>query len=198
MTSWLQITWPSSVRKVSYVLIAPPVAYVATNGTPAAPYMSWATAAASVQDAVNVGGYSSNAQTLVRIGNGAHGSGVQISIAKPITLRSENGPEHTFVQATGSERVMNLSDSRIRIEGLAIQNCNQGNAYYNGGGIYMTAGTVTNCVLHNNRVGGRGDIVHVRRKLPPEALPEHELFPEFLGGFSVDVIEATYGLETLE
>ena len=40
--------------------------------------------------------------------------------------------------------------------------------------------------------------VHVRRKLPPEALPEHELFPEFLGSFSVDVIEATYGLETLE
>jgi hypothetical protein len=40
--------------------------------------------------------------------------------------------------------------------------------------------------------------VHVRRKLSPEALPEHELFPEHLGRFSVDVIEATYGLETLE
>jgi len=40
--------------------------------------------------------------------------------------------------------------------------------------------------------------VHVQRKLPPEALPEHELFPEHLGNFSVDVIEATYGLETLE
>ena len=40
--------------------------------------------------------------------------------------------------------------------------------------------------------------VHVSRKLPPEALPEHELFPESLGRFSVDVIEATYGLQTLE
>jgi len=40
--------------------------------------------------------------------------------------------------------------------------------------------------------------VHVQRKLPPEAVPEHELFPERLGKFSVDVIEATYGLQTIE
>lgn len=40
--------------------------------------------------------------------------------------------------------------------------------------------------------------VHVRRKLPPEALSEHELFPERLGEFSVDVIEAEYGPQTIE
>jgi hypothetical protein len=40
--------------------------------------------------------------------------------------------------------------------------------------------------------------VHVRRKLPPEALEEWERFPEQLGRFSVDVIEADYGPQTIE
>ena len=35
--------------------------------------------------------------------------------------------------------------------------------------------------------------VHVKRKLPREAIPEYELFPEQVGPFLVDVIEAEYG-----
>lgn len=35
--------------------------------------------------------------------------------------------------------------------------------------------------------------VHVRRKLPAEELPVHDLFPKHLGPFDVDVIEAEYG-----
>ena len=35
--------------------------------------------------------------------------------------------------------------------------------------------------------------VHVRRKLQAEALPPHDLFPERLGDYDVDVIEAEYG-----
>jgi len=35
--------------------------------------------------------------------------------------------------------------------------------------------------------------VHVRRKLPAEALPPHEIFPDRLGPYGVDVIEAEYG-----
>ena len=35
--------------------------------------------------------------------------------------------------------------------------------------------------------------VHVKRKLPREAIPEYERFPEQVGAFSVDVIEAEYG-----
>ena len=40
--------------------------------------------------------------------------------------------------------------------------------------------------------------VHVVRKLPREALSEEELFPETLGEFEVDVIEAEYGPLTPE
>jgi hypothetical protein len=40
--------------------------------------------------------------------------------------------------------------------------------------------------------------VHVRRKLPPEALSKHELFPERVGNFSVDVIEVEYGPQAVE
>ena len=35
--------------------------------------------------------------------------------------------------------------------------------------------------------------VHVRRKLPPGRLPSHELIPDRLGPYEVDVIEAEYG-----
>lgn len=35
--------------------------------------------------------------------------------------------------------------------------------------------------------------VHVRRKLPAEALPPQEVFPDRLGTYDVDVIEAEYG-----
>jgi hypothetical protein len=35
--------------------------------------------------------------------------------------------------------------------------------------------------------------VHVRKKVPPEDLCECELFPERLGRFMVDIIEAEYG-----
>ena len=35
--------------------------------------------------------------------------------------------------------------------------------------------------------------IHVKRKLPRESMSEHELLPERLGRFSVDVIVAEYG-----
>jgi hypothetical protein len=40
--------------------------------------------------------------------------------------------------------------------------------------------------------------VHVRRKLPRQAIDEQQLFPERLGDFIVDVIEAEYGPQTIE
>lgn len=40
--------------------------------------------------------------------------------------------------------------------------------------------------------------VHVRRKLPREAIPEGELLPERIGSFPVDVIEAEYGPQAVE
>ena len=39
--------------------------------------------------------------------------------------------------------------------------------------------------------------IHVKRKLPREAIKEHELLPERLGRFSVDVIEAEYGPQSV-
>ncbi len=39
--------------------------------------------------------------------------------------------------------------------------------------------------------------IHVKRKLPLEAIKEDELLPERLGRFSVDVIEAEYGPQTV-
>ena len=40
--------------------------------------------------------------------------------------------------------------------------------------------------------------VHVKRKLPIDLLEPEEVFPEKLGDFPVDIIEAEYGLESLD
>lgn len=37
--------------------------------------------------------------------------------------------------------------------------------------------------------------VYVERKLPPQSIPPGEVFPEHLGRFPVEVIEATFGPE---
>ncbi len=43
--------------------------------------------------------------------------------------------------------------------------------------------------------GGVAVRVYVERKLPPEAVPKHELLPERLGRFPVEVVEASFGPE---
>ncbi|HEX2030986.1 MAG TPA: hypothetical protein VHL78_06265 [Actinomycetota bacterium] len=57
---------------------------------------------------------------------------------------------------------------------------------------------VTGVDVGFKRAGPPGELairVYVERKLPPEAVPEHDRFPERLGRFPVDVVEATFGPE---
>src|SRR5262245_9868384 len=74
------------------------------SATPAAPYTSWTTAAANIQDAVDV----STAGDQILVTNGTYVTGARavetslflnrVAVTNALTLQSVNGPEFTVIQ----------------------------------------------------------------------------------------------------
>jgi parallel beta-helix repeat protein len=155
---------------VAVHVVEQPVHYVAADSAnPLPPYASWATAAKNIQDVVDVAAPGA----LVLVSNGVYAS---VTVDKPLTLRSVNGPEAAVIQG-GRGRCVYLADgaslSGFTVtkgghdgwpkQGLGagggvwcesttavVSNCVlTGNAAYNGGGAY--GGTLNNCVLTGNR-----------------------------------------------
>src|SRR5262245_51865089 len=86
----------SSGATVRYVNVA--------SATPAAPYTSWTTAAANIQDAVDV----STAGDQILVTNGTYATGARavgtslflnrVAVTNALTLQSVNGPQFTVIQ----------------------------------------------------------------------------------------------------
>src|SRR5207249_1811180 len=95
------------------------VHYVDSNSSnPTSPYQSWATAATTIQDAVDV----SAAGDEVIVTNGLYNSGGRVSagaltnrvaITKSLFVHSVNGPQFTIIQGKQVPRTV-LGDSAIR------------------------------------------------------------------------------------
>ena len=159
--------------------------YAAQNGqTPAAPYISWETAASNIQDAVNAAGTNDT----VWVGAGRYrvptnavwwvGTNV-VYIEKPITLRSSNGiPESTIIDGEGKNRgiaVWNTNagtSNQFIIEGFTVSNCHATNF---GGGILfyhsraVWTGTVLNCIVSDNTVAYGTNTLSTSYNLSPGA-----------------------------
>lgn len=155
---------------------APAVRYVnVNNASPTPPYTNWATAAVTIQDAINAalpddqilvtnGIYSVGATIVSDVGTN------RVAITNVISVQSVNGPEFTVIDGGGLVRCAYLMDGS-RIAGFTLTNgvadsgggvmCQSEEAFISncvlagnsaavsdGGGAY--AGTLVNCVLTGN------------------------------------------------
>lgn len=151
--------------------------YVSANGgTPTSPYTSWATAAATIQDAVDV----STDGDIVLVTNGVYETGGRfvppqsqtnrVAVDKPITVTSVNGAAATVIrgfQVPGTILGVNAIrgvylTNGATLNGFTVTNCatSAGGQFEDivGGGIFCvsTNAHVANCVIVGNYAGNNG------------------------------------------
>jgi hypothetical protein len=137
------------------------VHYVAVSSTnPVSPYLSWATAATNIQDAIIAA--ASGDTVLVTNGIYPYGNtqGSRIAINSGQTVQSVNGPTFTTIQGyqipgttngSSAVRCANLV-SGATLSGFTLTGGATSNFGFDGGGVYCqsTNCLVTNCVITGN------------------------------------------------
>jgi len=124
--------------------------YVAAGGSNTDPYDTWAKAAHSIQDAVNAAG----AGGTVYVTNGTYTLASQVSIAQDVTVRSFNNGaiDREGTTINGNFPAVNIRCFSLTHAGAVVEGLTITNAYMvgNGGGVYMTAGTLRDCLVTGN------------------------------------------------
>ena len=132
---------------------APAETHYVAAGNPSAlsPYTNWATAAATIQEAVD----DAATNDTVLVSNGVYMA--DVSINKPLTVRSVNGAGATLIDGAKSMRGVYMADGAV-LAGFTVTN---GLADY-GGGIWCESdlAVVSNCVLTGNFSGYGGGAYH--------------------------------------
>jgi len=138
------------------IRISPPQIYVSLlGGSNQAPYDTPEKATPSIQSAVDQGYGDSATGTVVWVADGTYPLSAQVNITKGVTVRSVNGPNAVILNGGGTVRAFNVSHAGAVIDGFTITN---GYHVDNGGGVYMTDGTLRNCIITGNRCyGGNTD-----------------------------------------
>ena len=132
--------------------------------SPSTPYDSWATAAHTIQDAVDV----AYAWDTVLVTNGIYDTGGRaksgstlsnrVLVVKGITIKSVNGPEQTIILGEGplgGSAVRCILIDKAVISGFTLSNGHtQAEASINGegGGAYgYSTATITNCIIYMSK-----------------------------------------------
>ena len=133
---------------------------VPANLSPASPYNSWASAATNIQTAVDKASADRLPGTnvcVVLVSNGVYTVTTNLFVTNAITIRGVNGWTNTAVNGGGVTRCFWIGNAAAVVDGLTISNglaSGGGNPTNQGGGVYMTGGTLQNCLVTKNRVGG--------------------------------------------
>jgi hypothetical protein len=130
--------------------------YVAVTGSDAWDGTSWPTAKLTVQAAIDL---AVNAGDEVVISNGLYVVPATLTVAKPITIRSQaSNPSTVILDGDNIRRVLiaNPGAAGLVLEGLTIRNgfVAAGSGQFGAGVRLNVAGTVTNCVFEGNRLEG--------------------------------------------
>jgi hypothetical protein len=149
-------SYPEGVgASVTIHVVVNPVYYVAAaSANPQPPYVSWATAATNIQDAIDATAQGDLMWVVVTNGVYACGGrdGNRIEVDKPLTLLSVNGPQFTAINGGGTNRCASLAD------GASLTGFTLVNGYTNGdgGGVWCASAnaSLTNCTLTGNWANG--------------------------------------------
>jgi len=118
----------------------PIAAYVAPGGSNVYPYLSWADAATNIQAAVDAvepdGG-------TVWLTGATYAVQSPVTVSNAITVRGYGGPDGVVVEGGGVSRCFTLLHSNACLMDVTISNGWGGN----GGGAYLAAGEISNCVI---------------------------------------------------
>ena len=148
--------WSTAVAiKTNLVRIAghTPVHYVAADGGNVAPFTNWASAARTLEAALDV----AEVLDTVWVSNGTYGVPFLGLSCVGMTLRSVNGPEATVLTGADSERILRASSVREEptfIAGFTLTNAATSG---DGAGLWITHNVVvSNCVVAGCRADGDG------------------------------------------
>lgn len=154
--------------------------YVSKVGTPLAPFTTWATAAATIQDAIDA--LPAFAGAVIIVSNGVYDTGGRVvhgnlanrvAAYKPVVIRSLNGPANTLIQGAPSPQTGALGPGAVRciyltnnasLHGFTLTNgftlaSGDWNLEQSGGGILCEGNAIiSNCVVAgcaaSDRAGG--------------------------------------------
>ena len=138
-----------------------PVHYVSLiSANPLPPYLSWATAATSIQGAAD----AAFAGGTVMVSNGVYQTGMRVlygmltnrvAVTRPLTLQSVYGAAVTMIDGSNVMRCLYLTN-HVSVIGFTLQNGTE----VNGGGVYCESAddVLSYCVLMGNSsvAGGSG------------------------------------------
>ncbi|MEK7271031.1 MAG: choice-of-anchor Q domain-containing protein, partial [Planctomycetota bacterium] len=135
----------------NYLSVGPLTNHVWLNGGNVAPYVSWANAATSLQAAVN----AAVDGTTVLVTNGVYAITNTLTIGVGAAVRSVNGASGTLirrVESGGSPEFtpVRLDNSQAVLDGFTVTNGFE----FTCSGVYLTAGTLRNCILRLNGYSG--------------------------------------------
>lgn len=140
------------------------VHYVSPYGAHIWPYISWATAATNIQDAIN----EALPSELVLVTDGVYYVGAELVITTDITVASVNGANTTVINARGARRCVRITAGELSgftltngtatrggallVEHASVRDCviAGASATEAGGGVYATGGALRNCTIAGN------------------------------------------------
>lgn len=149
------------IKKLLFLLLIPFVGifsqattrYVSLGGSNTAPYTSWATAATSIQTAVDF----ASAGDLILVADGLYSLTSNVSITKGVTLKSQNGKANACINGGEVTRCLYINNTDAVVDGFIIANgFNPGG--FGGGVNIVSGGTVQNCTIMNSQARDGGGV----------------------------------------
>ena len=149
-------TWTAPFELPTKIVVAPSVMYVdSENENPSFPYKGKEAAAATLKDALSAltnnisEGIACVSGVVIRIVSGSRLTDSGMILDAPIVIRGESDNPTNVVISNSGSRAFTVNCADARIESLTITGKGRVATGSCGGHLYLTAGTVRNCIIEN-------------------------------------------------